>query len=139
MTSNIQNLLRRYRSKSDGATAIEMAIVFPLIIMILFAMLYVSLFFFGVNEAERYNSSVARQLRVLNNPDQAEITALYKEQLPEPVIGTFTPTVTIVPQFGTNYAKLDIEYTYKFDLPFMDRFTMTKVSTTKVRLRVLDK
>ncbi len=113
--------------------------VFPILLMCLFGVIQVGIYMFGVHQAQRTVEESARIARVISAPTQDDLLQVLKkaQNTKYEFLGTYEPSVLMVSQFDSTYAELKIIYTYKLDLPFVDRYSMKNESVVQVKLREL--
>lgn len=128
-------ILKKYKHDQDGATAVEAAIVFPILIMCLFFVFGMGTFMFGTHQAQRSVESTARKARVVDQPSQTDLLALLTTDLKDAPFGSYTPQVIMLTQHGGEYAELQINYTFNFDFPFLKTMELKKTAKTQVKLR----
>ena len=128
-------LLSRYRKDQKGATAIEVAVVFPILILCLFTVLGIGTFMYGGHQAQRTVEATARQARVISSPTQTELETLLKANTEDTIVGTYSPSVRMISQFDGSYAELVITYDFKLNMPLMDRLVLQSKAVTQVKLR----
>lgn len=129
--------LKKLRANNDGATAVEAAIVFPIIVMCLFGVFGIGTYMYGTHQAQRTVEETARKARVINSPSKADLVTLLNDNMKGALLGTYQPNVTVLSQFDGNYAELSITYSLNFEFPFIDLERLTTKSTTQVKLRSL--
>lgn len=126
---------RRFRKNQDGATAIEAAVVFPLLFVCLFTVFGVGTFMYGSHQAQRSVEQMARKARVLDSPTQAQLETLMIQDAKSAMFGTYEPSVRLITQFDGDYAELMITYNFKFDIPVVDQLVLKSNAVTQVKLR----
>ncbi len=127
--------LKKLKRNKDGATAVEVAIVFPLLIMCLFVVLGVGVYMFGTHKAQRTVEQTAREARVLSEPTETELEALLDQNSTPPPMGSYQSDAVMLTQFGGEYARLIITYNFSFEVPFLDKLNLKSESVTEVKLR----
>jgi len=128
-------MLRKLVRNKDGATAVEAAIVFPILFLCLFGIFGVGSFMYGSHQAQRTVEETARQAWVANEPSQSDLLALLNQNMKNSMFGTYTPSVEMVTQHGGEYAELLIDYDFNFDFPFLNKFDFNSQAKTQVRIR----
>ncbi len=127
--------LKNYFVNKDGVAAIEAAIIFPILIACLFAVLGFGVYMFGTHQAQRVVEQTARQARVVSEPTKGDLLSLLNTNMKKPPFGTYTPDVILISQFGGSYAELSVEYNFSFDFPFLGNLGLTSNAATEVKLR----
>ncbi len=133
----ISKYLHRYQNDKEGATAVEAAIIFPILIAVLFAVFGIGTYLYGTHQAQRTVEETARMARIMDQPSQDELSALLKQNMKNAMFGTYEPNVTIVNQFDGDYAELAITYNFNFEFPLLDLIDMQSISRTQVKLRFI--
>jgi len=124
--------------RDDGATAIESAVVFPILLTCLFGVFTVGTYLMSLNMAQRYVEKSGRIARMMDDPTKTELEAMLADNVNAPLFGSYSQSVTIsTTDTGTRYANLNVAYTYELDIPFIDPITLNKESNTQVPLRNL--
>ncbi len=132
---SVSQHLKRFRGNQDGATAIEAAVVFPLLMICLFGVVGMGSFMYGGHQAQRTVEETARQARVINSPTQTQLETLMIQNVKPALFGTYEPSVRLITQFDGDYAELMITYNFKFDLPILDNLQLKSNASTQVKLR----
>ena len=130
-----KNLVSTFRKDKSGATAIEAAVVFPLLILTLFAVFGFGSFMYGTHQAQRFVEKTAREVRVMDNPTKDEMYAVLKGNLDSSMFGTFTPNVATLSQYNGNYAELSVDYAFQIEIPIFSLLKLNHTATTQVKLR----
>lgn len=131
----IRIIFRRFTRNKDGATAVEAALVMPMVIMSIFALFHVAIFFFSTHQAQRASEQVAREVRMMDLPSQAQIESALTDRLKTPIGGTYTPAIIKVNEHGGTFADIRVSYEYALPIPFLDKHTFRSESGTRVLLR----
>ena len=132
---------RFYKTLSDihrsnaGATAVEFALVVPLLGMLVFGMVELGVFYLGMHKAQQVSEDSAREVRMMNMPDKTAVETVLANHLVTPIKGSYVPVVTMVDQYGKSFADIRITYSYNLSIPFLDQFQFTSKSGTRVQLR----
>lgn len=113
--------------------------VFPILLMCLFGIIQVGIYMFGVHQAQRTVEESARLARVISQPTKEELLNVMKDaqQTKHKFLGNYEPSVLLISQFDSTYAELKITYTYRLNLPFVDKYSMKNESVVQVKLREL--
>lgn len=130
--------IRAYIRDTRGASAVEMALVFPVLAMILFGIFNMCVFFFGVHEAQRVTEQSARDVRMMDDPTDAEIAQVVADRLPAPMLGSYQVSAQRLAQHGGTYADIQISYGYTMDIPFMSGHEFSTTTGTQILLREMN-
>jgi len=131
----IRSISQRLYRNRDGATAVEAAMVFPMIIMSIFALFHVAVFFFSTHQAQRTTEQAARDIRMMSQPSQSEIEKVVEERLKDPIGGVYSTIIYKVNEHGGTFADIRISYEYTLPIPFLDKHVFESESGTRVLLR----
>jgi len=117
--------LSALKNDCSGASAIEAAICFPIVLMLMFACFQYGLFFNKSTELNHRFQEASRQVKLLDNPSDSELLALFNGKISDNVKDDVTLTVSRVNRYGETFASVDMTYEYTMAIPFMDHFPMT--------------
>ncbi len=130
--------MRQLRNDIKGATAIEGAIIFPIVIFVIYALFVIGIFLTSSNSAQRSVEASSRAARMIDNPTQAQIEQVLKDTTGEPMFGEFTRSVSLSTDAdGDSYATLEVDYIYDVELLFRKPITISSKSVTHVPIRDL--
>ena len=135
MLTRLRVKLASIRRNIDGATAVEMAFLGPIIILIIFAAVETGIFFLGTHQAQQAAEETSRRARMENLQSQEAVLTVLKEEMGTPIGGTYSPTVTLVSAHGENFADIKVQYDYTLHIPFADAFPFSTTAGTRVLLR----
>lgn len=133
--AGLSNIFQRFSRNKDGATAVEAALVMPMVLMGIFALFHVAIFFFSTHQAQRASEQAGRDVRMMNQPSQEEIIGALEAQMKNPIGGTYKTEVSKIDEHGGTFADIRIAYEYTLPIPFLDRHTFRSESGTRVLLR----
>lgn len=128
---------KNFAQDESGTSAVEFALIAPAFLSMFFGIVHMGLFFFGSHQAQQATEAAARAVRLIDRPDQDEISVILQEKLRPALAGNYSPNVEIVQQFGGDYAEIEVNYTYVLPIPFLDRFEFTTLASSTVLLRDL--
>lgn len=134
---NIKAYRSSFLKNRDGATAVEFALVGPVIVMLLFGIIQFGIFFDGTHKAQFASEKSARSVRMLDMPDDAEIQRVLENELKKPLAGEFTPNITRVEKNGGTFVQIEVQYDFSLPIPFMDTIAISSKSGTEVLLRAV--
>ncbi len=128
-------ILHKFLRNKDGATAVEAAIIFPILFMCLFGIFGIGSFMYGSHQAQRTVEATARLAWVEHEPTRDDLLALLNENMQNAPFGTYTPSVQLLTQHGGEYAELLVDYEFTFDFPFINQFEFNSTAKTQVKIR----
>lgn len=114
------NLLKRATADRRGATAVEMAMCFPFIAVLIFGVIQIGLFMYSGAMVQRSLEVSARDAAVQGLTSHAEITAHVKNNVHDPVIGhVFVRSVTFE-RYDEQFARIIGTYRVSLPIPFIE-------------------
>jgi len=131
----MKTLRNKYHKNTDGATAVETALVLPFVAVFLFAILQISLIFYDLSMTQNSLEEAAREILILADPTDADVQAVATATVHQPRTASVVLTTTFVNQFGADYALLDAQFSYSVKVPFTNGFSVNKALGTEVVLR----
>jgi|GEM_PF-2812910 len=134
MLRALHSRFKQLKRDRSGASAIEAAICFPLIIAAAFACFEYGMFFQNSTKVNRSFDKVAREITLLEAPTESQIRSLLQAEL-----GTFWEshvlyTVNIVEQYDSQFARINSVYFYSSKIPFLDRVILRSYNRNYVML-----
>ncbi|WP_428651634.1 TadE/TadG family type IV pilus assembly protein [Roseibium sp.] len=108
-----------------GVSAVEMALVFPVFLMIVFGILEIG---YALKTWNEVNNALGRAVRLVNidadtSPD--DIAAAMRSYLTNVDADTLTVAATPVTITGTDYIKIEVDFPFEVILPFTTISSMT--------------
>ncbi|NNC36891.1 MAG: pilus assembly protein [Hyphomonadaceae bacterium] len=131
----MQNFLKKFGKNKEGATAVETALVLPLVAVFLFGILQVSLAFYELSMTQNSLEDAAREILILNNPTDAEVESTANAAIHQSQNASIVLTTTFVNQFGSDYAQLNAAFNYSLDIPFTDGISVSRTLGTEIILQ----
>lgn len=125
---------RRFKQNTNGATAIEAAICFPLILMVFFGCFQYALYFMNSSRLTGQLDLAARQATLLENPTTTNIGSLVEQAIGPEIIDAVEYDVSIESRYGEDFADISVSYTYNISGPFMDQLSLSKSYRNSVLL-----
>ena len=135
MLKNLRHKFGRIRHDKSGATAVEMAFIGPIIIMVILGAVETGIFFLGTHQAQQAAEETSRRARMENMQTKDAVLAALNQEMGTPISGTFTPSVTLVSAHDESFADIKIQYDYTLHIPFADKFPFSTTTGTRVLLR----
>ncbi|HEX8644306.1 MAG TPA: TadE/TadG family type IV pilus assembly protein [Allosphingosinicella sp.] len=116
----MRSLLTRLRRDRSGVTAIEFAILAPVLVFIIIGIAQMGALFYGHAALRNAVSEGARFATIHPRPTTAEVVARINANRPSGAAGTFgTPSVTYTQNATTGYWRADVSMTYSATLDFV--------------------
>ncbi|HEX8193948.1 MAG TPA: TadE/TadG family type IV pilus assembly protein [Allosphingosinicella sp.] len=122
----MKRFLSRLRRNASGVTAIEFALVAPVLILMVVGIAQMGAIFYGHAALRNAVSEGARYATIHPRPTAAQVIARIQENQPDSVPGTYgTPVVTYSLNGTTGYwrANVSMRYTATFDFA-VGKFSM---------------
>jgi len=119
-----RHIWRKYVSDLQGASAIEAAICFPIIIMLMFGIFQYGIFYNNSTDLNHRFRDASRTVKLMDNPDNGMLSAHYQQ-----ILGAYADDVTLqvqkVDRYGESFAEVDMTYSYTIDIPLLDKYPLT--------------
>lgn len=116
--------LSDWRQDQSGASAIEAAICFPIIIMLAFAIFQYGIFYNNSTDLNKKLRDASRQVKLMEDPDTSALATLYQGAL-----GNYSNNVSMnvqrVDRYGESFAEVNLTYSYVINIPLLDRYPLT--------------
>ena len=117
-------LRKVFRDDEAGATAVEMALCLPLILLMFFGCFRYGIFFVNATEINRSVDQSTRKIVLLHQPTVSEIEAIISDELTDKYGQDLTYSVSLVERYGETFADISMDYTFSFDMPFLENFDL---------------
>lgn len=116
----MKRLLPRLRRDKSGVTAIEFAILAPVLVFVIIGIAQMGALFYAHAALRNAVSEGARFATIHPRPTAAEVVARVNANRPSGAAGTFgTPSVTYTQNATTGYWRADVSMTYSATLDFV--------------------
>jgi Flp pilus assembly protein TadG len=116
----VKRLLPRLRRDKSGVTAIEFAILAPVLVFVIIGIAQMGALFYAHAALRNAVSEGARFATIHPRPTAAEVVARVNANRPSGAAGTFgTPSVTYTQNATTGYWRADVSMTYSATLDFV--------------------
>jgi len=125
--------LRDWRRDIQGASAIEAAICFPIILMLIFAVFQYAIFYNNSTDLNKRFSDASRQVKLMENPSVNELSAHFQSVL-DYYQDDVTLSVTRVERYGEQFAEVSMAYAHTIDIPFADQYPLEASYTNLIML-----
>lgn len=114
----------RFTQDEQGASAIEAAICFPIIIMMAFGIFQYGIFYNNSTDLNHKFRDASRQVKFMNNPGGDILKSHYQQ-----ILGEYSEDVTLSVQktdrYGESFAEVQMTYSYTIDIPLLDKYPLT--------------
>lgn len=117
--------LNRFLKDSSGASAVEAAICFPIVLTLMFGCFQYGLFFNKTTELNHSFQEASREIKLLDNPSNSELKALFSSKISAKDQDNVTLTVNRVNRYGESFASIDMTYNYTIDIPLIEKYPLT--------------
>ena len=123
----LTKLFRSFRRNRDGATAVEAAICFPIVLGMFFAAFEYGIFFYKTFDLNRTMDESMRDIQLMEDPDAQTIRAHLNDRLPDDNRGFVFFHVSNVQQFDHEFARIWMVYYYPLNIPFVnDKYVISR-------------
>lgn len=123
-----------FRDDTSGASAVEAAICFPIVLTLMFGCFQYGLFFNKTTELNHSFQEASRQVKLLDNPSDSELRALFNSKISPNDQDNVTLTVNRVNRYGETFASIDMTYEYTIDIPLIEKYPLTSTYQNLVML-----
>lgn len=117
------NILHRYRDDEQGASAVEAAICFPIIIMLAFGIFQYGIFYNNSTDLNHRFRDASRSVKLMDNPEAGQLSAHYQQ-----VLGKYAQDVALdvkkINRYGESFAEVQMTYSYSVDIPLLDKYPL---------------
>lgn len=117
----IKMIFNRFISDTRGSNAVEAAMCFPIIILVLFACYEYSIFFSNSAEVNHVFDDITRQVILLENPTVSEIENVLETSYAD---GGVSYSVDIIEKYQQKFANITVNYSHTVFLPFAREYAL---------------
>ncbi len=114
----------KFGQDDDGASAIEAAICFPIILMMAFGIFQYGIFYNNSTDLNHRFRDASRKVKFMDNPGGALLKSHYQQ-----VLGGYADDVTLevhkADRYGESFAEVYMTYSYTIDIPLLDKYPLT--------------
>lgn len=111
------------RASEDGATAVEVALCLPIIIMLAFACFQYGLFYNNATNINKRLDDASRQVKLMDDPSKDALVAHYNDFIPQNY--DVTLSVDRVDRYDESFAEVTLTYRHSVDIPFARNYPFT--------------
>ncbi len=123
MISAIQHILRAWSRDNKGASAIEAALCFPIILMAFFALFQYAIFYNNSTDLNKRFRDATRQVKLMENPSNQELSAHFNG-----ILGHYKKDVTLsverVKRYDEEFVEVNMSYAHTIDIPLADKYPL---------------
>ena len=117
----------RLRGNRDGATAVEAAICFPIVLGMFFAAFEYGIFFYNTFNMNKSMDESMRDIQLMEDPDAQSIRTHLNDEMPETNRGFVFFHVAKVQQYEHEFARIWMVYYYPLNIPFVkDKYVVSR-------------
>ena len=117
------HILRIYLRDIRGASAIEAAICFPIILMAFFAIFQYAIFFNNSTDLNKRFRDASRQVKLMENPSNEELTAHFSG-----ILGHYKDNVELsverTARYDEEFVEVIMSYAHTVDIPLADKYPL---------------
>ena len=114
----MKNARENIWQNTDGATAVETALVLPFVTVFLFGILQIALVFFDISMTSNSLEDASREILMISGPTDQDVIDAANTAIHVPNSGNVNLVTTFSTKYGSDYADLTATYTYSFEIPF---------------------
>lgn len=119
----LRRIIKHWHKDTSGATAIEAAICFPIVIMIGFGVFQYGIFYNNSTDLNKKFSDASRDVKFMEDPDTARLTSHYQS-----VLGNYSNDVALsverIDRYGESFAEVSMTYSYTINIPLLDNYPL---------------
>lgn len=123
MISRRRHRLRSWIRDENGASAIEAAICFPIILMAFFAIFQYAIFFNNSTDLNKKFRDAARQVKLMENPSNEELKSHFSG-----ILGHYEKDVTLsverIERYDETFVEIKMSYAHVVDIPLADKYPL---------------
>ena len=111
---------RRFSRNREGATAVEAAICFPIVIAMFFAAFEYGIFFYHNFNISKSMDEAAREIQFMEDPTASEIRTYLDDTILDSTPGFVFYHVSKTEHYDHEFARIWMVYLYPLNIPFID-------------------
>lgn len=123
MISKLKHSIASWKRDESGASAVEAAIFFPVIIMTFYAIFQYAIFFNNSTDLNKRFRDASRQVKLMENPSDSELQSHFQG-----ILGHHDSKVTLsvqrIERYGEKFAEVTMTYAHTLDIPFADKYPL---------------
>ncbi len=114
-----------YVQNETGASAIEAALCFPIVLMLMFGCFQYGLFYNNATELNHNFQEASRQVKLMTDPSDNELLSLYQGKYGYVNPQDIALSVSRVNRYGESFAEVNMTYSYVISIPLLPKYAVT--------------
>lgn len=118
-----KQILGSWARDDRGASAIEAALCFPIILMAFFALFQYAIFYNNSTDLNKRFRDASRQVKLMENPNSDELTTHFSD-----ILGHYEKDVTLsverVKRYDEEFVEIKMTYAHTIDIPLADKYPL---------------
>ena len=115
-----------FSKNTEGATAVEAAMVIPVVLALLIGTMQVSLAFYDISMTKNSMDLSVREILLQQDPTNFEITQIVNNNIYSSNNSTITVTTTFDTRYGTDFTNITANVSYPMIIPFVRNLSIDK-------------
>ena len=124
--------IRRYRHDTDGATAVEFAIVSSVFLSVIMGIAYIGIMFFNKQSLDWAVQLASRQAEINSSITQAQLATTVNTYLNSVGLPDATVSYSVATSNGVKTASVGAQFAQSYSVPFVSTFNITFASNEAV-------
>lgn len=118
--------IRHFCRNKEGATAIEAAIITPVVLTILIGTMQVSMAFYDISMTKNSLDTSVREILLRQEPSNSDITQIVTNNIYHSGNSTITVSTAFETKYGSDYTNITANVSYPLVIPFVSDLTIDK-------------
>ena len=118
-------MLQKFRRDENGASAVEAALCFPMVLILMFGCFQYGLFYNNATELNHGFQEASRQVKLMTEPTDAQLLTLYQGKFGGVDPNDIALNVQRVNRYGESFAEVNMTYSYVIDIPILRKYAVT--------------
>lgn len=115
--------LRAWTHDNKGASAIEAALCFPIILMAFFALFQYAIFYNNSTDLNKRFRDATRQVKLMENPSNSELETHFVGIL-DHYKNNVTLSVQRIQRYDETFVEVNMTYAHTIDIPLADKYPL---------------
>ncbi len=124
--SKYQHKIRKFFENKNGATAIEAAIVIPVLLTILIGTMQVAIAFYDIAMTKNSLDTSVREILLRLEPSNSDISQIVNNNIYQSDNSTITVSTSFETKYGSDYTNITANISYPLIIPFVSNLTLDK-------------